>query len=374
MRGLISKGRVGLIVFALAGLAMIPIQGEAQSLTDRVSINGYGTWVYGKTDDNHYLNAGPDGEYEHSFAALTFIGKASEDVTVFIQPNFEYAHEEFEVELAFAFADWEISDSFHLRAGRVRHPFGIYTEIFDVGTLRPFLDLPQGIYGAKFVARSYSGLGINGRTFGDRGWGLEYDLYGGQIDQKSHVPGIAAPVQESLRDTLGGRLTLTAPVDGLRFGVSGYSGTQKESEDIETSGKGGTQTVYGLFGEYLGNGFSVRGEYAKFDDPDSKIDAAYFEVGYMFTKNWQVAGRWDWYDGESELLGGIKMFDPLLEHQDLAFALNYWVNPKMVFKLEYHKVQGNRFAGSDEDVIAVIMRGELIESTDVIQLGVNFSF
>ena len=41
-------------------------------------------------------------------------------------------------------------------------PFGNYTEIYDVGTLRPFYHLPQATYGPTGqIAESYDGIGAN---------------------------------------------------------------------------------------------------------------------------------------------------------------------------------------------------------------------
>jgi hypothetical protein len=49
----------------------------------------------------------------------------------------------------YGFAEWRFSDALRLHAGRMKHPFGIYSEIFDVGTLRPFYTLSQSVYGAQ---------------------------------------------------------------------------------------------------------------------------------------------------------------------------------------------------------------------------------
>jgi hypothetical protein len=365
-----------MVTVLMLPLVMVAFGAGAQNLGQYVSINGFGTWAYGSSDGNYYLFSGPDGEYENMSAALTFIGKPYEDVTIFVQPNFEYSHEDFEVELGFAFVDWEITENFHLRAGRVRHPFGIYTEIFDVGTLRPFLNLPSAMYAGKTVARAYNGLGINGKTFFGDAWGLEYDLYGGQIDLKSVLPGAAGGMlEDSVRNTFGGRLILMTPVQGLRFGVSAYSGEQEEVIDQEVTGTGGTQRVYALLAEYLDQAWSVRSEWSRFDDPSVTFYTFYLEIAYRLTEHWQMAGRWDCYDANLDLVsfGYPPAFQNMVEHEDLAVAINYWINPKAVFKLELHNLEGNRYGGPD-DVMAAIMSGTFSNKTRAIQLGVNFSF
>lgn len=63
-----------------------------------------------------------------------------------------------EIKLDFAFGEWAFSDALKFRMGKVKCPFGIYSEVFDVGTIRPFYALPQAIYGAPgIVTKSYFG-------------------------------------------------------------------------------------------------------------------------------------------------------------------------------------------------------------------------
>ncbi len=170
-------------------------------------------------------------------------------------------------------------------------------------------------------------------------------------------------------------MTLTTPVQGLRFGVSAYQGEQQATPGQAIISEGGTQTVWGLFTEYLNRGWSVRSEWVQLDEPTISSDAAYLEIGYMLTEHWQVAGRWDWYEiGVDPLSIGLpEAYRTVGEHEDLAVALSYWVNPKMVFKLEVHTVEGNRFASPD-DLILAFAEGNLDNKTTAIQFGVDFSF
>src|SRR6185295_6741622 len=79
-----------------------------------------------------------------------------------------------------SFAEWTLSDKLKLRAGKVPQPFGISAEVFDVGTLRPFLELPQAVYGpVGIVGESYTGVGLTGSLELKGGWSLSYDVFGG---------------------------------------------------------------------------------------------------------------------------------------------------------------------------------------------------
>jgi len=133
-----------------------------------------------------------------------------------------------------------------LRAGKVKQPFGISAEVFDVGTRRPFFELPQAVYGPiGLVGESYKGIGFTGSFDVQGGWGLAYDLYGGGQEHKEYV----APE--------AGRLT----------------------SDV----------------------LAV---------PEPAVPS-------------------------------------LLDHKEVALGLNYWWTPNFVFKLSFHHVDGNRFAGPD---------------------------
>ena len=51
-----------------------------------------------------------------------------------------------DAEVDYAFAQWAPSAKFQLRAGKVKSPFGLYTEVYDVGTLRTLLPAaPVGV-------------------------------------------------------------------------------------------------------------------------------------------------------------------------------------------------------------------------------------
>ena len=94
-------------------------------------------------------------------------------------------------ELDYAFAGWSFSDALELRIGRVKHPYGIYGEIFDVGTLRPLYQLARSVYGpVGFTARAYNGVGLSGWLDWDSGWALQYDVYYGQIEGDFELNGL----------------------------------------------------------------------------------------------------------------------------------------------------------------------------------------
>ena len=97
--------------------------------------------------------------------ALSVSSQLSSKLSVVTQLEAVNEEGEVDLELDFAFASWKFSDQAVLKAGSVKLPFGIWTEVFDVGTVRPFLDLPQGIYGpVGTVGERYQGIGFSGQA------------------------------------------------------------------------------------------------------------------------------------------------------------------------------------------------------------------
>lgn len=377
---------------AVLVLLLAPSTAVGQDLGDKLQIHGFGEWAYGNTDGNRYLIGTNEGRYQNTSLGLNLSYRATDSLNIVgqfqIEQNPILDTSEIDVSLDYAFFEWSFSDALKMRAGRVKHPFGLYAEIFDVGTLRPFFLLPQGIYGTQgFTAQFYDGLGLTGSRGGDS-WGVEYDLYLGQIQGDLRFPGPLstnpAEVLEGIvdvgftvTDVLGGRLTVVTPVEGLTFGLSAYQGdevVESDSEDRRLSRE--TDLVHV---QYLTDQWSLRGESGTLKNELFETESTYLEVARMIGERWQIAGRWDHLESSLlsvDLTGFPGFFRQILEHEDVAFGLNYWFAPNAVMKLDYHRVDGNRFAfPSDPTEIGLALFTDSLESeTSMIVLGTQFSF
>ena len=108
-----------------------------------------------------------------------------------------------EVNVNQAFAQYTVRDELKVRAGVLRQPFGLYSETLEIGTLRPFLSLPRGVYSpGTFEWDVYRGAGVTGTLGKDSAWPVEYDLYGGTL---ASYGGDTNPIFRSL----GGNTTAT---------------------------------------------------------------------------------------------------------------------------------------------------------------------
>lgn len=369
---------------------------HAQDFSNKLQIHGFGGWGYGKTDGYHYLLGSKDGNYQHSQFALALSANPIDNITIFAQLFWGSLDEgQQNADYDFAFVEWGFSDAMKFRIGKVKHPFGIYTEVYDVGTIRPFFSLPQGIYSPQgLVAKSYNGLGFTGSRYSELGWGLQYEVYAGKLDLDVQNPWTSLEEEaggeegeeeedhgsetglDAVKDVLGGRLIFATPIDGLHFGGSAYFGTPQGgghgSEEGEPASKPKHQ-AYGLQVEYLSDRWSMRSEFGRHKEGDElTINGAYLEVAYHLTEQWQLATRYDWSNAK---VGEIDLSEApsLVEHKDIALGLNYWVSSNFVLKAAYHIVDGNRFA-LPEELHEAIEHGELGNKTHLFQFGTHFSF
>lgn len=347
-----------------------------------VVLRGFGTWAYGRTSDNIFLGKRPEGDFRSLMFSLNAGVAISDRIAVRSQMGWRESDEGSDPHLDYAFAEYKLKGETRLRFGKIKQSFGIYSEVLTVGTIRPFLDLPQGVYDvAGFVAEGYKGAGITGRA-GTGNWSLTYDVYGGGMDLETFsVPGKFyrgdSPTSEgqnadivSTRNLVGGRVVVNSPIRGLSFGGSAYSGTLNEPAANRRTAVGGQV-------EYRSNAFSAQSEVVYQNQVgDERATGAYVQAAYRLSPEWQVAGQ---YNNLKTVFANI---DPsaapsLQYHREGAFALNYWFSRSLVLKAEYHRVNGNRFSVPDHDsetLRTAVAAGQLKRVTNLVQFGAQFSF
>lgn len=376
-----------LCCLALAALAGMPA--FAQSTSGVIDIHGFGGWAYGKTDGHKYSLGRESGDYDNAEFALNVSAKPLEQLSVVAQLRLDSASGNKQAELDYAFAEWTFSDAARVRVGRVKHPFGIYGEVFDVGTIRPFYSLPLSLYGANgFTARAYNGAGITGNVPLGRKWGLQYDVYGGQIEGDFETPGLLSTASQyfaepnitfgyRVENAYGGRLNLTTPLEGLTVGTSAYTGqAYTDLSEVDTD----KRDVYAVHAEYALERFAIRSEWGHLKNGgDFEVDSGYLEASYRIGEHWQIAVRQDQLEVTlpgTNLSRLPKIFPQLLEHSETALGLSYWFSPNFVVRGSFQRTDGNRFAfpETSDEVKAALASGELDRKTNMVLFGAQFSF
>ena len=207
----------------------------AQQLPQNVELHGFGSWNSGATNNaNLYLGGKLKGSSMNSDAGFNISGDVNERVSFMSQVKFNFDGET-QASLDYAFGQYKFRDDLKLRAGQVRQPFGLYTEVMDVGTLHPFLYLPQSQYGpTAVVAEAYRGIGLTGNFAlpGLRHISVDYDVYGGGLNRKEaeftldmyralqgrkKFEDVGNEIGTEVTDQLyGGRAMFNLPISGLR--------------------------------------------------------------------------------------------------------------------------------------------------------------
>ncbi len=375
------------------GIGLIAASAGAADWTDKVSIHAYGGWAAGTSDPYPYLAGRGEGEVEveNLDAVLLFQFRPTDHLLIVVAPEGEVEREgdetEDKVKLELAYAEWEASERLRIRFGRNRLPFGIYTDIYDVGTLRPFYHLPNAIYGhTGFVSEAYLGVGIGGLAPAPKDWELRYDLFAGGTDFEVDEPFEEAlePVggggeeeeeaEADIESLIGGRLIVGTPIEGLSFGVSAFAGKPEGAGDFGTDEPSwGDFRSVGVHAEFQRGAWTARAEAGRHHEDEFDTDALYLEVSRRLGERWQVALR-----GEHTQANFVRDLpsggDSLLDHDEIAAGIGYWFDPNFVLKLSVHSLSGNLFSHPHEEVAEALADGTLDDSGTAVVFGAQFSF
>lgn len=384
-----------LLLSVLAMLPALPLTSRADDIGElfrKVDLYGYGRWSYGKTDGNNYLGGTEDGTYDRATFALNATARLTDKFRVVGQISIHEGGGDHQgVALDYSFGEWAFSDAVKLKAGKVRQPFGVYTEVRDVGTLRPFLDLPQAVYGPiEATGVAYEGIGLSGTLKLNPDLDLDYDLYFGGLSTREiggpegillgmeeHGGGgesESGPIHfEKSTDALGSRVRLVTPIPGLVFGFSALRAKKFNMAAVKQ-----TRSVYGAEAQYIWNRVWITTEYVH-ENVKNAVDTNgwYVEVAVKpFDDHLQFAALGS---GLDVTLSGADTSTPartsLTQHDEWALGVNYWFSANFVLKASFHHVDGNRLSIPDAALLdEQVENGTLKLRTQLVLFGAQFSF
>ena len=360
---------------------MLPRAAHAIDLADgKLTINGAGAGAFTITNGNDVFNTeligGHIGSFRNAEFNLIVAVKPMDRITIVTLIFFDEIGQ-IQTGLDWSFVEFFVNDFLKVRAGEVKLPLGLSNELEPIGTLRPFFALPAAVYGPSSIAAdTYFGVGLTGEIPIAEGFRLGYDAYGGNMSFDTaepfralpggtqSKPGIAiVPVKETVRNVVGGRLSLSTPVEGLNFKVSGYRGSL-----VDTS-----LEVVLLSAEYVSDRWSFRTEgYRSVQRDIGNVNhGGYVELAYHFTPAIQVAAQIDALRTHQK---GIDDESPFLFHRGIGLGLNYWFSPGLVAKTSLQQIEGNRLAFPTLLADALKNSIGIPESTVLFTAGLQFSF
>lgn len=380
------RGALGLLALAATD------QVRAQSTDERYSFQGFGGWAFADTNNDNRSGfiASEQGDWNNYYFALNVAARPLDKLSIRAQAFWAEDQRGKRVNLDYAFAEWAHSPALKLRVGKTPVPFGIYTEVYDVGTVRPFYMLPQFYEGPLgLIPKSYVGVGVTGgKPLGEQ-WELQYDAFGGEIhlepfstdalagfDPATQLP-VFVSVQNQLvgREMVGARLLLASPAKGLDFGATlfyvNHLLQSVEGGELQEYSVTDHATFANVRARYQKNGFALQAEWLGALARDADVKSIYAEASYKLDRHWQVAAQ---YENSDISIAPTENFpEPLRHHESYGLALNYWVSPEFALKLNGYKVDGNMIAQPELPGLRAAL-GSIDQSTTVVVVGAQFSF
>jgi len=240
---------------AALGLAVAGLSGASAAVTwENIQFGGFASQGFlANTGNNDYLGDTSKGTFdfrEYAVNSSYSIGKFRVGAQAFGQKLGQYGDDK--IKLDWAIVDYQATQWFGIRAGRVKMPRGLYNEALDLDSVRPFVLLPQSVYDARLRdfnaafngAMIYGNVGL--KSFGS----LDYRAFYGKIPislssgaADFYNTGLSATtLSMGMDDVAGGTLFWNTPISGLR---TGYSYSEFDQLAIERRAFfGPTETTY----------------------------------------------------------------------------------------------------------------------------------
>ena len=310
----------------------------------KVSIHGYISQAYAVSDDREILGIPTDGTTEYRDLALQFRYDPSRRHAVVLQ----FRHERLgdsprrrdDVELDWAFYQYNLSDRLALKAGRIPLPLGIFNEAGGPAGGSPFFRPPAEFYERRYSSKTLDGV-LGSVSIGDAaGWSFDLDGYAGWWTVEYGERQWA-----DARDAWGAQVWANTPWTGVRFGAGAYrcevepaAGARSDYLMLHASAEADVGR-WMLATEYLRGNLDNRRRYR----------AVYAQAGSQCTRRLSVHAR-----------GALAQIHvPVNGHaidadlsEDLGLAVNYALHPNVLFKLEGHTNDGLLAADRPYDIHA----------------------
>ncbi len=323
------------------------------------------------TGNNDYFGNSSDGTFdfrEYAANASYATGKWRVGAQLFGQRLGDYGHDT--ITLDWATVDYQATQWFGVRAGRVKLPRGLYNESLDLDAVRPFVLLPQSVYDNRLrdFSAAFNGAMVYGNVSLKQAGSLDYRLFYGKmpLDTNSGASdyfNIDAPFQNldiGMKSAHGGTLFWNTPVAGLRVGYS-----YNQFRDFETvrfvpfrnANAYKDCPAYDrhlLSAEYTTGDWILAAEAGK-ENPTysvsypplppsvflyAKSTYYYFSVSRRINSHLELGSYYSYSDFQQVGVGTTVQM-PLTKQGDYDLSVRFDVNDHLIFKIEGHYMDGS---------------------------------
>jgi hypothetical protein len=327
-----------------AGAQEAPPPDPAPAPQERVTVHGYLSQAYGRTEDYQFIGIPANGTFDYRRAALLFRADVTDADTFVVQlaqrrlgrsPAMQV---EPDVKLDWAFYEHRFAHGTSLRVGRIPSPLGIYSEIRYVGTLLPLYRAPFNFYQeGSFTSENINGVKLTQTIASSKPWNAEVHLFGGGLRMTEAFGGRVSTAHSE--NVLGGQIWLNTPLDGLRVGLGGQF-FDLHGTILNATGEDRMKTWVAAF-DLTRPRFRLRSEYSeiRFDSTNFVAPEYYVYGGVNLTDKLVAHGQWDHGDAHSEPQpASLRIEYPDL-YSDWTVGLSYALRPDVVFKAEQHWIK-----------------------------------
>jgi len=334
-----------------------------------VEIHGFASQGYMQSSDNNFLANTDEGTFEFNEMGLNFSYDSGANVKIGAQL---FARDlggvgNDEVAVNWAFGDYKWRDWLGFRAGIMKSFMGLYNETRDVDSLRTCLILPQSVYNEwiRDATQGTKGFGVYGNVSAGPAGVFKYEIRALDL-QVPLDSGTGQFIQRSLPSLTGIdfdklyalSLRWQTPLDGLLFGVSGYTTKSKYEAaiqadmdaDLETlilDNKETTSIITSV--EYTLNNLVLASECTSGrSDSRSYVQGVTTPGAYNLVKQtnyyFSAAYRFlDWFEAGTYYSYGTRDNDgsgAANELKDICVSTRFDVTDNMIVKLETHFMDG----------------------------------
>jgi len=288
-----------------------------------VSIHGFASTGYLKSDHNNFLLSSEDGSFEFNEVGINFKTTITENMNVGLQLySFDLGDlGNNEIKLDWAFLDYEWKEWLGVRAGKVKAPYGLYNESQDYDMLRTAILLPNSVYNKyqRETIISIQGMTLYGKIPLSAAGKLQYDICLG-TSEITNDGGLAKSLTTrgiefesgTMEYLAGSRLTWFTPLKGLKLAVNyflfglDYMGTLYYDislgaglilkKPIDVGFTMDNPYIYIFSIEYDFGKLTMAAEYY-YMDSDTWIDFDYSEIGIPFRAPFKMSLHTSGYYG-----------------------------------------------------------------------------
>lgn len=318
-----------------------PVETE-ETLVSKLSVHGFLTLAWGRTDGNQILGLTEGGTADYRSAALQLrFAPTGKDAFVAQFANERIADSPITQYLEDAEIDWlfyerRLGEATSLRAGKVPIPMGIYNEIRDVGTLLPFYRPPHDVYGeTSFASETVDGVLVSHRFRRDSDWRVSLDGYVGEWRLVEYsTPELHGEAR--VHDAAGFQTWIYTPVRNLRLGLAGQRGSVSGGPNRAPGIRDPFRTYQGSI-DYSAGRLSVRGEIWRAEFKRADYTGAYLELGGRLTRKVSLHALAQ--TGNLDL--STVRFDREID-RDYALGAEYAFHSGLALKAELHWNRGFR--------------------------------